>query len=180
MYLSPFCKTMRPEMLAKTAETNALKRGFPNDTEGLELAAIEAETRAKQPGLAQRYDEIFGTDEDMDLSADLPPSALPEGTATNNLGQTVETRSGEVLPDGDAEQAQDGATPEPKVRPQIGLWQRNRELVIEAEKRHLTGVPTLSSRSSQDAIATANAELKRRIEQFDLDRLAEQQSQEAF
>lgn len=189
--LAPFWEAKPAHMLGKTAEAIALKRAFPEETNDLELAAADQDYRAEQAALAQRYTEIMGTEEDAyhlgampalaspaasppaeqsGREADQPPASRRPGPRTydeafaeddhtliEHDGRVVDAATGEVLDE------------PPKDRPPIAGWQRNRQLVAEANKRKLTGVPALNTRSPLDVVEAANEELAQRIRNYDLD-----------
>lgn len=158
-YLGDFWQRMPAQMLAKVAETNALKRAFPNDTAGIELAMIEDEQAAAQARLAERYVQIFGDEERKD---DFDAPAQP--TLADTIAE-VDTVSGEVLRE----------EPPEFIERNADLWAENRRLVAEARKRGVHGA-TLNTRAGRDTLEKANAELRARIENCDLDRIAESQS----
>lgn len=164
--LAPFWESKGSHMLAKTAEAIALKRAFPEETNELELAAADQEWRSQQKVLAQRYNEIFGSEE-MGTPFDLPaPRAL------NAAGQTVDTRTGEVLDEERSTatapvepQARDEATPPASSRrpSRAELWAENRRLCNRAAELGLQGVPTVPQLSGEDVLVRANEDLAGRI-----------------
>jgi hypothetical protein len=73
--LMPLWSRYGPEMLAKTAEARGLKRAFPQETSGLEVADIpnledEASQQQRAEHNARRYEEIFGTDDEPARAVD--------------------------------------------------------------------------------------------------------------
>lgn len=147
--LSSFWEKMGPEMLAKSAEFNALKRAFPEETNDLELQAQAEERRLATPEQnVQTYDRIFGADEDHTFH-DLPPVTTP-------AGHLVDAATGEVLEEAPAPSPSD-------------LWQVNRQLVARAQELGIQGVPTLNSRTPSSGIAEANEALRERIANIELD-----------
>jgi hypothetical protein len=89
--LAPFWASMGAHMLAKTAEALALKRQFSLETNELELARIDQDWRQEEAGLAKRYTEIFGADEEHS------PYELPSGRVVDTVtGEVLEERSGFV------------------------------------------------------------------------------------
>lgn len=169
--LAPFWQRMGPEMLAKTAECNALKRGFPNDTEGLELAAIDAELRAAAPTLAAKYDRIYGADEEHAF-AELP-RPRERDLVTTVEGHLVDRESGEVLDDDEEHVSQE--PPPPTAQQKVAQLQ---VLLAEAKKRKLQGEPQLADGADQDPIDAAIAYWERRIENHDHDQQAARESRE--
>ncbi|HXJ32337.1 MAG TPA: recombinase RecT [Gemmatimonadales bacterium] len=197
--LAPFWESKAAHMLGKTAEAIALKRAFPEETNDLELAAIDQEWRTEQVALARRYSEIMGSEETStfyDLPAPAPASPelpgrgeappaeprRPDASGPRSYAEVFDegppapTDAEVAAPrDVDTGEVLEPAAPAPE-RPRIAGWQRNRQLVAEAQKRKLTGFPTLNARSSLDVVEAANQELEERIRNYDLDqKLAREQ-----
>jgi len=170
--LGEFWERMGPEMLAKTAEANALKRGFPNDTEGLELAAIDAELREQQAAQAQRYTEIFGTEED----ADDPLAAAQRRRALSASGQTVDVGTGEVLDvEGGAMQAAGPQSSSSVEDPTDKDMARLQELLRMAKRR---GLVVESQPATGSGLGEAIRYWEDRITNHDLDQQAAKASAE--
>jgi|SRR5712671_2704878 len=179
--LAPFWKTKPAHMLGKTAEGIALKRAFPEETNDLELAAVDLEWRQQQIALAGRYTEVFGADHDNTAFADLPPQR-----ALNAAGDAVDTTSGEVIEDRSADppaaelEGRTEAPPASVRRPsRSDLWQENRRLTNKAAELGIQGVPVLPQRSGEDVIAQANDDLAGRIRAWEAG-IEGQPEQEAF
>lgn len=155
-YLGEFWQRMPAHMLAKTAEVDALKKAFPNDTRGIELEKIEGELEAERGRLAERYVEIYGAE-------DYPPS--PVAIARNAAGDTIDTATGELLE----------AEPVLQKPDRAQLWAENRRLVAEARKRGIAG--SSHSAAEPDTLEDVNRVLAERIENYDLDQIAKRESE---
>ncbi len=119
-------------------------------------AKVAAQTIDQAAAVAteqRTYDEVFGQE---------PPTAA-------ELAAPRDIDTGEVL----------DTPPVAPVQPKIAVWARNRQLVAEAHKRKLTGVPTLPAKSADGVVEAANTELERRIRDYDLDQQLVKE-QEAF
>jgi hypothetical protein len=140
----------------KTAANEALN-GIAGRKEMLaeQEAKVAAQTIDQAAAEQRTYDEVFG-EQEAPTEAEL---AAPRDVDT-----------GEVL---------DTPAPAEPERPKIAGWQRNRQLVAEAQKRKLTGVPTLNARASLDVVEAANEELARRIRDYDLDQQLTREQQAA-
>lgn len=107
--LAPFWEKMGAEMLAKTAEFNAIKRAFPAETNELELAHLEELHRLEVPARAAEYDRIFGSEQAGTAFSELPAAYqaprerndLEDREVIEHDGRTVDAQSGEVLDPGD-------------------------------------------------------------------------------
>lgn len=156
--LGEFWQKMPAHMLAKVAETSALKRAFPNDTEGLELAAIDAELRAQQPEMARKYQEIYGDEEHSyyDLPEPKAPIAMHEG-------HLVDTGTGEVL---------DAPAPQTAEEKRARL----KVLLASAKERGLHVDMQPPAAVDEDPLDVAIAYWEARIDNFDKDRQAERES----
>lgn len=126
-YLGEFWRKMPAHMLGKTAEVDAFKRAFPNDTEGLEGALIEAELRERVAINAQRYTEIFGSEE-LGTGYDLDRKAL------NAAGDTIDILTGELLEE-DQSSAASAAPRSDQAEPEASP--SGSDLI--SDKRHPTG-----------------------------------------
>lgn len=153
--LTQFWEAKPAHMLGKTAEGMALKRAFPEETNELELASLEEEQRALVAVNARRYDEIYGNDDTGPEAPWQRPRLGASAPVVETEQGQVDTGTGEVLTD---------------ARPMAGspsrseLWDENRRLVVECQRRGLTGVPVLGNRSGENALAAANADLRARLE----------------
>jgi len=130
-------KTRGAEMLAKTAESGALKRAFPAETSDVQVDDID-----EQASQAQRYTEIFGDNEHS--AYDL----------VEHNGQQVDTATGEVLEPGVREISGED------LRTQA--WAENRRLIERAMELGVHG-RTLNVRSDLGTIEAMNVELRRGI-----------------
>ena len=164
-YLGDFWQRQPAHMLAKTAETDALKKAFPNDTSGLELDTIAEERAAAQAHNAERYVQIFGDEERKD-NFDAPP--VPGAGTIVERVRTVDAATGEVLADTGDEVVDEV---DRFTADRAAAWEENRRLVAEAKKRGVHGV-TLNVRAGRDTIERVNAELAERIRNYDLDQQA--------
>lgn len=115
---------------------------------------VLAEQEAKVAQSIDLYEQVFGEHK--------PPTDA-------EVAAPRDVDTGEVLD-----------SPVVSERPKIAGWQRNRQLVAEAQKRKLTGFPTLNTRSTLDAVEAANVELEERIRNHDLDQEAFAQSEAKF
>jgi phage recombination protein Bet len=89
--LAPFWERMGPEMLAKTAEVNAIKRGFPQETSGLEYTLTDEEIDDEREVIAAnaaRYDQA-----QRDFAG-------PDEYVTRPNGTRVSTVTGAVIDQG--------------------------------------------------------------------------------
>ncbi len=132
--------------------TTSLAEYFKDASEERATALIAAlgaaVSKERTSAAARRYEEIFGN-ESSGTFYDLPNKAT-----VTAAGRVVDTASGEVLAEPAGAQG----------------WAENRRLVAEARKRGLTGLPPLGgAMSAPDVVAAANAELRERIQNFDLD-----------
>jgi RecT family protein len=93
--LMPLWERYGPEMLAKTAEAHGLKRAFPQETSGLEVADVpglddEQSARARLENNAKRYDEIFGEDDQPARRVDIVTGeVLEEAAPAEHLAAAV-------------------------------------------------------------------------------------------
>lgn len=149
--------------LAVRAESHALRKAFPRQTQRLdvqaeapaewqEAARLDEDARA-DPELsrrnAERYDEVFGA------HAALPEQTRPKPKAAEAAAPAEEVTELSYDPPNTA------ANDEQRRRAE--LWQENRELVEQASRMGLQGVPTLHNRSEGPVLEAANNELRERI-----------------
>lgn len=165
--LAPFWKKMGPEMLAVTAERNAIRRACPQDTYGLELAEPD-ELEAVQANAAE-YDRAIGANYEEHRPIEVRPKAR------NGRGDIVDAESGVVLHEADPD-AYDNEPPSIED-PLYARYRRLSELVAEAKKRGLSGEPPLGH-SDQDPLEVAISYWQQRIENHDLDQQAERASKQ--
>jgi hypothetical protein len=150
--LSQFWASMGANMLAKTAEAMSLKRAFPQETNDLELAAVDAEWRQQETEHARRYSEIF-SEEDVVVSGD----------------RLVDRTTGEVIRPreltGPAVSDQGGAvdSPRPSSPPLVDKYKRNRELIARARELGVSGYDPLKLGQTEDVVDAANLDLEDRI-----------------
>jgi len=145
--------------LAIRAESHALRKGFPHQTQSLEVrqeapqawhdAAALDESARMDPALvaanARRYDEIFGSDEDVVV-------------VETSAGRQVQPATGEVIVD----------VPAPPVS-RSDRWAENRRLTARAQELGVTGIPVLNTRAGDDQLDAANATLAERIRNIETD-----------
>jgi phage recombination protein Bet len=144
--LMPLWERYGPEMLAKTAEAHGLKRAFPQETSGLEVADVpnledEQSMQVRQAHNARRYDEIFGK----------------EDVLTNDAGQRVQRATGEVLDEPPTQGA-----PDPHLDEAL---RRNADLQERAFDLGVKGLQALKAQPawSLPKALEANQELEDRI-----------------
>jgi len=155
--LAPFWQRMPAHMLAKTAESLALRRAFSLETHDLEIARADEDWRQDQLRNAKRYDAIFGPTDDVVV-------------AGNRL---VERGSGEVLAE----------LPETTSdNPLVDKYKRNRELVARARELGVAGLSPLKLGLAEDVVDQANLELEDRIarHEFEQGEVARQRAQEGL
>jgi phage recombination protein Bet len=155
--------------LAIRAESHALRKGFPQQTDRLQVLpppaaweqAAAADERARdEPERiahdARTYSQVFDED-DVVVSGD----------------RLVRRTTGEVVEEPPA-QAQDLTTPEPASaasaeNPLIGKYQRNRELIKRARELGIAGFEPLALGKTEDVVEAANLDLEDRIARFEFE-----------
>jgi phage recombination protein Bet len=164
--------------LAIRAESHALRKGFPQQTERLQMQpppaaweqAVEADERARDdPDKiardARTYDQVFAVEEDVVVSG----------------GRVVDRQTGEVL--SEPSSAQDLTAPEPsgaaappspvappdQENPLIGKYRRNRELIKRARELGIDGFEPLALGKAEDVVEAANLELEDRIARYEFE-----------
>jgi len=166
--------------LAIRAESHALRKGFPQQTDRLqvqpapgaweEAAAADERVRddpAKIARDARTYDQVYAAEDDVVVSGD----HVVDRQTGEVLSRSTEPASAQDLtapePPG---AAADPASPSPAPPEHlIDKYRRNRELVRRARELHLDGFEPLALGKADDVVEAANLEIEDRIARFEFE-----------